>query len=92
MLERWFRQALMETGKYRVVGAWWDSASGAGGAQNEVDVVALGISGKDAFVGEVKRKRKSFHEKAFLEKVEHLKVTILRGFTIETGCLTLDEM
>ncbi len=92
MLERWFREALMETGKYRVVGAWWDSASGAGGAQNEVDVVALGISGKDAFVGEVKRKRKAFHEKAFLEKVEHLKTTILRGLTIETGCLTLDEM
>ena len=85
MLERWFREALMETGQYRQIGAWWDSTSGAGGAQNEVDIVALGISGKTAFVGEVKRKRKSFHEKAFLDKVEHLKTTILHGMTVETG-------
>lgn len=92
MLERWFREALMETGQYRQIGAWWDSTSGVGGAQNEVDIVALGISGKTAFVGEVKRKRKSFHEKAFLDKVEHLKTTILHGITVETGCLTLEDM
>ncbi len=92
MLERWYRQALMETGKYRQVGAWWDTTSGVGGAPKEVDLVALGVSGKSAYVGEVKRQRKSFQEKEFLKKVEHLKTTILHGMEIQTGCLTLEDM
>lgn len=88
MLERWFRESLMETGKYREVGAWWDTS----GAQNEIDIVAIAIEGKAAFVGEVKRKRKSFHEKAFIDKVNHLKTKILHGYDVTQGCLTLDEM
>lgn len=92
MLERWFREALMETGRYRQVGAWWDTASGAGGAQNEVDIVALGVSRQSAYVAEVKRQRKAFREKEFLEKVDHLRKTILHGMQVETGLLTLSDM
>lgn len=82
----------METGRYLQVGAWWDTASGAGGAQNEVDIVALGVSRQSAYVAEVKRQRKAFREKEFLEKVDHLKKTILHGMQVETGLLTLSDM
>lgn len=88
MLEKWFRESLMETGKYREVGAWWD----AKGTQNELDIVAIEISQKNAFIAEVKRKRKAFHERAFRDKVEHVQTTVLNGYTITTACLTLDEM
>ncbi len=92
MLERWFREALMQTGKYRRVGSWWNSASEAGAKQWEVDIVAIGLSEKDAYVAEVKRQRKAFKEKVFLEKVEHLKTTILHGMNVSFGCLTMEDM
>ena len=92
MLERWFREALMQTGKYRRVGSWWNSASEAGAKQWEVDIVAIGLTEKDAFVAEARRDRKAFKEKAFLEKVEHLKATILHGMNVSFGCLTMEDM
>ena len=92
MLERWFREALMQTGKYRRVGSWWNSVSEAGAKQREVDIVAIGLSEKDAYVAEVKRQRKAFKEKVFLEKVEHLKTTILHGMNVSFGCLTMEDM
>ena len=88
MLEKWFRESLMETGKYREIGAWWDSK----GVQNEVDIIAIELVQKQAFVAEVKRQRKSFHEGAFLDKVDHLQTAILHGYTITTACLTLEDM
>ena len=92
MLERWFKEALMQTGKYRRVGSWWNSASETQGNQWEVDIVAIGLSEKNAFVAEVKRQRKAFKEKNFLEKVAHLKTTILSGMDVRTGCLTMEDM
>ena len=92
ILERWFREALMESGRYRAVGSWWNSARGAGGGQSEVDVVAVSIDGKKVYVAEVKRQRKSFREHEFRDKVEILKTTVLHGMDVETGCLTMEEM
>ena len=88
MLEKWFREKLMESGNYREIGSWWEMK----GDQNEVDIVAIGVLDKTAFVAEVKRQRKSFHERAFIDKVEHLKTTILHGYDITTYCLTLADM
>ncbi len=58
----------------------------------EVDILAIDLSEKEAFVAEVKRHRKAFKEKAFLEKVEHLKTTILHGVDVSSGCLTMEDM
>lgn len=92
MLERLFRQKLMRTGQYSIVGSWWKSNRGAQGNQNEIDIVAIGRGKKSAFVAEVKRQRKSFREGLFLDKVENLKQSVLTGYDIQTACLTLDDL
>lgn len=92
ILERWFREALMESGRYRAVESWWNSARGAGGGQSEVDVVAVSIDGKKAYVAEVNRERKSFREHEFRDKVEILKTTVLHGMDVEIACLTMEDM
>lgn len=92
MLERFFRQKIIRTGRYRSVGSWWNQERGAQGSQNEVDIVALSLDGKSAFVAEVKRQRKSFKEGAFLDKVEALKTGVLAGLNVRTACLTLEDL
>ncbi len=92
MLKSWFRATLMHSGKYHQVGSWRNSASEVGGKPCEVDIVAIGLTEKDAFVAEVRRDRKVFKEKAFFEKVEHLKATILHGMDVKSGCLTMADM
>ena len=92
MLERFFRQKLMRTGKYIAVGSWWKQERGTRGDQNEVDIIAIGRNKKSAFVAEVKRQKKSFREGIFLDKVENLKKSVLAGYDIETACLMLDDL
>ena len=92
MLERFFRQKLMRTGKYTTVGSWWKQERGAQGDQNEIDIIAVGRDRKSAFVAEVKRQKKSFREGVFLGKVENLKKSVLAGYEVQTACLTLDDL
>lgn len=91
-LEEWFRRKLWESKRYRDVGAWWQRKNGAD--QNEIDIVALTNDGKKVFVAEVKRKRKSFDKKKFLDKVEALKTAELGRIELETDpcCLTMEDM
>lgn len=92
MLERFFRQKLMRTGKYTTVGSRWKQERGAQGDLNEIDIIAVGRDRKSAFVAEVKRQKKPFLEGVFLDKVEHLKKSVLAGYEIQTACLTLDDL
>ena len=92
MLERFFRQKLIRTGKYTTVGSWWKQKRGAQGDLNEIDLIAIGRDRKSAFVAEVKRKKKSFREGVFLDKVEHLKKSVLAGYDVQTAYLTLEDL
>lgn len=97
MLERWFREKLMNTGRYSSIGSWWDSKKGAAGAQDEIDIVAEGFNGK-VLVAEIKRREKNINYGRFLMKVEHLRT--IASLTpkangadpIETRTFTLDDM
>jgi len=88
MLERYFKHALAETGKYREVGSWWDSRT----SENQVDIVALAVEKEQALVAEVKRNRRNFRASQFAGKVEHLRAKALAAYEIETACLTLEDM
>ena len=88
ILERYFRQQLAESGRYREIGAWWESRQD----NNEIDLVALSLQGEHADVFEIKRQRKNYRQEQLSQKVEHLRQKILSNYTINQGCLTLEDM
>ena len=92
MLERFFRQKLMRTGHFIQAGSWWEQKRGIQGAQNEVDIVAIGRDRHSALVAEVKRQRKAFREKTFRDKVDHLKTGVLASYDVRAVCLTLQDL
>ena len=92
-LEKWFRQKLAESGRFRSVGSWWSNAKGGDTDQHEVDIVALPIDKKGAvYVAEVKRQARNFKPELFEAKVRHLKDKILHGMRVESALLTLLDM
>lgn len=92
VLERFFREKLLRTGHFCSVGSWWEQKRRAQGDQNEIDIVAIGRNRRFALVAEVKRQKKSFREKLFLDKVEHIRNGALAGFELIPLCLTLEDM
>ena len=88
ILETYFKQKFAESMQYRAIGSWWEPK----GAQNEIDIVALGLEKNNAMAVEVKRNKKNFKEELFLAKVEHLKNKVLPNYQIETLCLSLEDM
>ena len=88
MLERYFKQQFAESFQYRNIGSWWEPKSG----QNEIDIVALKLEKNRAVVAEVKRQKKNFKPESLATKVEHLKHKTLPKYSIETQCLSLEDM
>ena len=89
-LEKWFRLKMMESHKYSDIGSWWERKKGK--EANEIGIVALSIDGKTALVAEVKRQQRNYDHKAFMEKVDCIKTSILTKYKIETCLFTLDDM
>ncbi len=77
---------------YMEVGSGWSQKTKLGNRQDEIDIVAIERNKNTALVAEVKRQRKSFREFDFLTKIEHLKTLGLNKMTVETRCLTLEDM
>jgi AAA+ ATPase superfamily predicted ATPase len=88
ILERYFKQQFAESHQYRDIGSWWESKD----ASNEIDIVALRLEKNKAVVAEVKRQKKNFKPEQLAAKVEHLKHKVLPKYTIETRCLSLEDM
>ena len=93
-LEAYFRDLLTETQPIEQIGSWWETSRGKSGDtdQNEIDIVAIYFKEKRVLMAEVKRQRKSFDQKRFLDKVESLKNKLFARYKIDTMCLTLDDM
>jgi AAA+ ATPase superfamily predicted ATPase len=88
LLERYFQQQLAESFQYRDIGSWWEAKS----EQNEIDIVALSLKKNHALIAEVKRQRKNFKPDLLAMKAERLKQKVLPKYTIETACLSLEDM
>ncbi len=89
-LEKWFRLKMMESHKYSDIGSWWERKKGLDA--NEIDIIAISTDGQTALVAEVKRQRRNYDHKLFMEKVDRVKTTILAKYQVETRLLTLDDM
>lgn len=89
-LEKWFKMKMVESHHYSYIGSWWERKKGK--EANEIDIVALAIDGKTAIVAEVKRQQRNYDHKAFMDKVESIKTSILSKYQIETRLYTLDDM
>lgn len=87
-LELYFKQKLQESYDYRAIGSWWEPK----GDQNEVDIVAISLDNKTAYVAEVKRQRKNFKPEAFDSKIQILQTKVLSKYCIKSACLDLDDM
>lgn len=90
MLEKWFRVKMMESHQFCDIGAWWERKRGK--EANEIDIVGIKTDEKTALLAEVKRNRRNYDHKLFMEKVERIKSTLLMKYEIETKLLTLEDM
>ena len=93
ILERWFRQKLMESQQYMEIGSWWHPRRGSTGkeTENEIDLVAVDLEGRvSAF--EVKRNRKKYSEALLRVKVCDMQSSAFGQSEISTGCLSLEDM
>ena len=88
MLERYFMQQFAESFNYKAIGSWWELKNG----QNEIDIVALKLEKNQAVAAEVKRQKKNYKPTLMASKVEHLKHKTLPKYTIDTICLSLEDM
>ena len=87
-LELYFKQKLQESFDYRVIGSWWEPKV----TQNEIDVVAITLDNKKAFVIEVKRQKKNFKPQLFNAKIEALKTKVLNKYDINSTCWDIEDM
>ena len=80
----------MESHNYSDIGSWWERKKGKDA--NEIDIVALSIDGKRALVAEVKRQQRNYDHKAFMEKVECIRTSVLSKYDIVPRLFTLEDM
>lgn len=59
---------------------------------NEIDIVGIKTDDKTAVVVEVKRQRRNYDHKLFMEKVERIKSSLLLKYEVEIKLLTLEDM
>ncbi|MFV0553741.1 MAG: ATP-binding protein [Mangrovibacterium sp.] len=87
-LELYFKQQMQESFKYRAIDSWWETK----GAQHEVDIVAISLDDRNAFVVEVKRQKKNFKPQLLQSKIEILKTKVLNKYQIESACWDISDM
>ena len=93
-LERWFRQKMMESYRYRVIGGWWQSGgSNARGNSDdfEIDIVAETVKG-DVEAYEVKRNPQKYSPARLREKVAQMQRHLYRGKEVKIEGLSMEEM
>lgn len=93
ILERWFRQKMMESQKYLEIGSWWHPKRGNLDPvpENEIDIVAVSLDGK-AYAYEVKRNRKKYSAALMEQKAAELSRSAFGGQEVIPGCLSLEEI
>ena len=93
-LERWFRQKMMESYRYKIIGGWWKPGGvNAEGKSDEfeIDIVAETLEGEvEAY--EVKRNPKKISPARLQEKVEMMQRHQYPGRKVKMLGLSMDEM
>ncbi len=93
ILERWFRQRMVESQKYVEIGGWWHKKKGAAddSSENEIDIVSVTPAGQvHAF--EVKRNRKKYSEELLKSKAMEMSRQAFGGADVICSGLSLEDM
>ncbi|MBO4587898.1 MAG: ATP-binding protein [Bacteroidales bacterium] len=93
-LERWFRQKMMESCRYRTIGGWWQSGgvnTKGNSDEFEIDIVAETLDG-DIEAYEVKRNPKKYNPARLREKVGMMQRHLYRGREVNMKGLSIDDM
>lgn len=69
MLERYFRQKMVESMGYRAIGNWWVPKNKED--QCEIDILALTADGQTLEAYEVKRNKANYKEALLQKKQDH---------------------
>lgn len=89
MLERYFKQVLIESKKYTRIGGWWDRKG-----ENEIDIVAENELDDEAVFIEVKRKSENFDSSVLNDKVAAFSraTGMFKNYSITQKCLSMKDM
>ncbi len=89
MLERYFYAKAAETGKYTILGRWWDRKG-----ENEIDLIAANEIDKTAEIYEIKRKRSNINIAHLDRKVQTMlpQVDVLKECDVQIRGLDMDNM
>ena len=93
-LERWFRQKMTESCRYKQIGGWWTTnGTNANGNHDdfEIDIVAETLDGEiEAY--EVKRNPQKYNPNRLTEKVDEMQRHLFRNKDIQKFGLSLEDM
>lgn len=89
ILERYFRDKMLEKSAYTKMGRYWDKTG-----QNEIDLIAINELKKTAIIAEIKRNEKHIRYNELKEKAENMlaKTGQLQGYKIKYQGLSLADM
>ena len=90
LFEKYFRLKMMESQQYSAIGSWRERKKGKD--TDEINIIGLFAGDKKALIAEVKRLRRNYDHKEFMEKIECVKARILSKYKIEIRLLTLEDM
>lgn len=93
-LERWFRQKMMESCRYKTLGGWWlPGGVNAKGDYDDFEIDIVGITLEDEVEAyEVKRNPKKYNSVRLKEKVEMMQRHLFRGQEVKMNGLSMEEM
>lgn len=86
ILERYFRQKLIETKEYNQIGSYWES-----GNRNEIDLVAVNDLKKKVLIAEVKRKKEKINLQVLEVKAEKL-LQRFSDYTVTFSGFSIEDM
>ncbi|MDE6463066.1 MAG: ATP-binding protein [Muribaculaceae bacterium] len=89
ILERYFREKAIESGKYTIIGRWWDRKG-----ENEIDMVAANELEKELEVYEIKRNRKNINLATLKEKTKIMldTVNIFNDYEVKIKGIDMQDM
>ncbi|GHV82560.1 ATPase [Spirochaetia bacterium] len=86
ILEKYFREKLILSGKYSAIGSWWEK-----GNLNEIDIVAVNDTKKEMLIGEVKLQAKEIKMKELEAKATGL-IEDHRDYTVTFAGFSTADM
>jgi len=93
-LERWFRQRMMESCRYRQIGGWWQSGGKNDKGNHddfEIDIVAEALDGKVEAI-EVKRNPQHYNPARLQEKVSQMQRHLFGDREVKLVGLSMKDM